>query len=122
MLVQRTSQTWKHLVHVLQPGEEAALYISIAFNFDELTENDFIEKADDCPYKFLPKPEIMEKYKEYKMIVNVAYKDMYQNQFNQKLVLSVNPYISCAVEKKEAKYSCDLNLIEAMPPEKVIKS
>lgn len=120
MLVQRTQYTWNHLVHVLQPGEEAALYLAIAFNFEEITENDFLEMDDDYRLKFVVKPKTLQKYESYNIIIHVTYQDMYQNQFQQELKLSVNPHVRLIENKKEANYSCDVNLIEVTPPKKVV--
>ena len=121
MPVQRDLHTWNHLVDVLQPGEEAALYMAIAFNFEEIEENDFLEMDDDFPHKFTVKTEVMQKYKNYKMLLHVNYQDLYQNHFYQRLVLSVNMYVSESGNKREAEHGCDVNLIEVTPPKKIVR-
>ena len=105
-------------VNLLQPGEEAAFPIRVYFNFDPISEEDFIETGEGSLFKYDVKPSIMQKYKNFNIVMHVKYYDMYQNQYYQKITLSSNMYIG-GENGKQIRHLCDLNLKEITFPMKI---
>ena len=115
ILMQRNETTSNNAINLLQPGEEGAFPIYIWFNFDPISEND-IEEIDGWGKTI--KPTVLNKYKGYDINLTVKYKDLFHNQFFQKIVLSVQ--IGATISKEGlASYSADVFLKEKTAPKKV---
>lgn len=120
ILMQRNADTSNRSVNLLQPGEEAAFPIRIFFNFDKITEDDFIDLGEHGPSRYTVKHEVMQKYKNFDIVVHVKYHDMFKNTYYQKVTLSSNMYTSEKVDEKQAEHSCDINLKEITTPVKIL--
>lgn len=108
------------LTNSLAPGDEAAFTIHINFNFDPITKDAFIDTGESGPYRFMIKENIMKKYKDFNIVIDVKYKDMFQNEYRQRITLATNMYIITENnEEKIAHHKCDLNVREITAPEKV---
>lgn len=120
ILPQRTPETLNNAVNLLQPGEEAAIPVSIWFNFDPITE-DGIETWEDSPSgRYHIKHTVLSKYKNFHINITVRYCDMYQNEYSQIIKLSSNMHASITQDGK-AEHLCDVNLNEATAPVKTGK-
>lgn len=118
ILMQKNADTSNHSVNLLQPGEEAAFPIYIWFNFDEITEDDFLNDPSGLTKYFL-KTEVQQKYKNFDIIIHVKYHDMFMNTYHQKITLSSNMYIRRTTDSKQAEHLCDINLKEITIPRKM---
>lgn len=121
ILMQRNSDTSNRFVNLLQPGEEAALPIYIYFNFDPIREENFIELDESDLFKYTLKHEVMQKYKNFHIVIHVKYYDMYQNQYYQKITLSSNMRVEGKINEKQANHLCDINLKDVTTPIKIEK-
>lgn len=119
ILMQQNADTSNRAVNLLQPGEEAAFLIHVFFNFDKITEDDFIDIGEHGPFRYAVKPEVMQKYKNFDIVIHVKYHDMYMNTYYQKITLSSNMHVSGKMDEKQAEHSCDINLKEITIPIKI---
>ena len=117
ILVQKNADISNHSVNLLQPGEEAAFPICIYFNFDEITEDDFLNDPSGLTKYFL-KTEVQQKYKNFDIVIHVKCHDMFMNTYHQKITLSSNMYIRRTTDSKQAEHLCDINLKEITIPSK----
>lgn len=117
VFMQRNEDTSNRSVTSLQPGDEAAFSIHINFNFDPIEDTAFIRYGEG-KNEYSIKEEVMRKYKNFNIIIHMFYRDMFQNKYYQKIVLSSNMYIVGEGEQK-ARHACDLNLKEITYPTKV---
>ena len=122
ILMQQNAEISNCYVNLLQVGEEAALPIYIYFNFDPIEEKDFIDLGEQEPFRFVIKPEIVGKYKNFEMVIHIKYSDMYQNQYSQKVTLYSNMHVSYDSDNKKGEHLCDINLKEITIPQKVKKN
>lgn len=115
IIMQKNSHTSNHSVNLLQPGEEAVLPIYIYFNFDPITQDDIIDTGEEDFSRFIVKPEIMEKYKNFIIKIHIKYYDMFQNKYSQTVTLFSNMYIDNITENG-ATHLCDILLKEITHP------
>ena len=120
-LMQRNADAMNRMANLLQPGEEAAFPIHIYFNFDPIKEEDIVDMGVQeegfLPYSI--KPEVMHKYKNFSIGINIKYSDMYQNQYFQKVSLKSSMYVSIDKNEKKAQHKCDIHLEQITAPERV---
>lgn len=116
ILIRRNADTSNRAVNLLQPGEEAAFPIHVFFNFDKITEDDFIDTGEPEPFRYAVKLEVMQKYKNFDIVIHVKYHDMYMNTYYQKITLSSNMHVSGKIGEKQADHLCDINLKEITIP------
>ena len=121
ILIQRDSDTSNRAVNLLQPGEEAAFPIHIFFNFDKITENDFIDFGEEGLFRYTVKHEVMQKYKNFNIVIHMKYHDMFNNTYYQKITLSSNMHVGGKFNEKKAEHMCDVNLKEITTPVKIAK-
>jgi len=119
IFMQRNADTSNRSVNLLQPGEEAAFPIYIVFNFDKITEDDFIDMGEDGPFRYTVKHEVMQKYKNFDIVIHIKYHDMFENTYYQKVTLSSNMHVGGRMDKKQAEHLCDINLKEITTPVKL---
>lgn len=119
ILMQRNADTSNRSVNLLQPGEEAAFPIHIYFNFDKITEDDFIDFGEPELFRYTVKHEVMQKYKNFDIVIHVKYHDMFKNVYYQKITLSSNMHVGGKMDKKQADHLCDINLKEITSPVKI---
>ena len=89
LFLQRTPQTVNAHVNSLQPGEESAVLLCVDFNFDSIPDEDVTSRFEEILGRniFELSPNVCDKYKNYKLIIHIQYHDMYENVFEQKVVL-----------------------------------
>lgn len=121
ILMQCNSDTSNRSVNLLQPGEEAALPIHIFFNFDKITEDNFIDLGKDGLFRYTIKHEVMQKYKNFNIVIHMKYHDMFNNTYYQKITLSSNMHVGGKISEKQAEHKCDVNLKEITTPVKITK-
>lgn len=119
ILMQRNADTSNLSVNLLQPGEEAAFPIYIFFNFDKITEDDFLDLGESEMPRYTVKHEVMQKYKNFDIVIHIKYHDLFMNTFYQKIILSSNIYVSEKMNERQADYRCDINLKEITTPVKL---
>lgn len=122
IIMQRNADTSNRSVNLLQPGEEAAFPIHIYFNFDTIRDEDFIDLGGSSLLRYHVKEEVMQKYKNFHIVIHVKYYDMYQNQYYQKITLSSNMHVGGKIDEKQANHLCDINLKEITTPVKTKES
>lgn len=118
ILMQRTPETMNNAVSLLQPGEEAAFPIVVYFNFDPVKSEDIIRDDNSTLFRYTVKHSVMTKYKNFDIVITVKYKDMYENEFRQKIILSSNMHMEISKDGKKATHLCDINLKETTLPVK----
>lgn len=119
ILMQRNADTSNRSVNLLQPGEEAAFPIYIFFNFDKITEADFLDLGKFEMFRYTVKHEVMQKYKNFNIVIHIKYNDLFMNTYYQKIILSSNMHIGGKMDEKQADYLCDINLKEITTPVKI---
>lgn len=119
IIMEQNSDISNHYVDLLQVGEEAALPIYIWFNFDAIREEDIIDTGQMGINRYIIKHEVMTKYKNFDIVIHIKYYDMYQNQYNQKIVLSSSMYISSSIGEKQHSHMCDIYLKEVGIPKNI---
>lgn len=119
ILMQRNADTSNRAVNLLQPGEEAAFPIHIFFNFDKIAEDDFIDLGEAAPFRYAIKHEVMQKYKNFDIVIHMKYYDMFKNTYYQKITLSSNMHIRGKIDEKQADHLCEINLKEITVPVKI---
>ena len=119
ILMQQNADTSNRSVNLLQPGEEAAFPIHIFFNFDKITEDDIIDLGEDEPFRYTVKQTIMQKYKNFDIVIHMKYHDMFNNTYYQKIILSSNMHVGGKIDEKHVDHLCDINLKEITTPIKV---
>lgn len=119
ILMQRNTDTSNRLVNILQPGEEAAFPIYIYFNFDKITEDDFLDLGESEMSRYIVKHEVMHKYKNFDIVLHIKYQDLFMNTYYQKITLSSNIRVGGKMDEKQADYLCDINLKEITTPVKI---
>lgn len=119
ILMQRNVDTSNRIVNLLEPGEEAAYPIHIFFNFDKITEDDFIDLGGSTLSRYTVKAEVMQKYKNFDIVIHIKYHDLFMNTYYQKIVLSSSIYIGGNMNEKQADYRCGMYLKEKTAPIKV---
>lgn len=119
ILMQRNADTSNRSVNLLQPGEEAAFPIYIYFNFDKIKEADFIDLGESEMFRYTVKNEVMQKYKNFDIVIHIKYHDLFMNTYYQKITLSSNMHVGGKIDEKQADYLCDINLKEITTPIKV---
>ena len=119
ILMQRNADTSNCLVNILQPGEEAAFPIYIYFNFDKITEDDFLDLGESEMSRYIVKHEVMHKYKNFDIVLHIKYQDLFMNTYYQKITLSSNIHVGGKMDEKQANYLCDINLKEITTPVKI---
>lgn len=117
IFMQSTPDIMNNTVNLLQPGEEAALPILIYFNFDPVKDEDIEKHEERELLQYEVKSSIMNKYKNFDIVITVKYCDMFQNMFIQKIILSSNMYMERTSEGKTS-HLCELNLKEITLPVK----
>lgn len=100
----------------LLSGYEAAFPIRISGDFDPIREEDFIDTGEDGMYHFRLKEETMLKYKSFDIAINMRYKDMYHNQYCQKISLFALMSIGARPNEKCAEHICTISLKEVTNP------
>lgn len=119
ILMQRNADTSNRLVNLLQLGEEAAFPIYIYFNFDKITEDDFLDLGESEMSRYIVKYEVMQKYKNFDIVIHIKYYDLFMNTYYQKIILSSNMYVGGKMDEKQADYLCDIKLKEITMPVKL---
>lgn len=117
----KNAYTSNHSVNLLQPNDEAALPIYIWFNFDRIEESDIEEYKDGDMAVRHVKQAIMNKYKDFNIILHMEYKDMFMNQYYQKITLTSTMSISYKTDIREAEHNCNLYLKEITNPKLISK-
>lgn len=79
IFIQSTPETMNNAVWVLQSGEEAAFPILIYFNFDSINPDDIIKDKTFSKMSYSIKPSVMEKYKNFDIVITVKYRDLFEN-------------------------------------------
>lgn len=89
LLLQRTAQTANARVNSLQPGEESAILLCVDFNFDSISDEDVTSEFNEIlgMTMYDIAPNVRNKYKNYHLTINIRYHDMYENIFEQKVIL-----------------------------------
>ncbi len=118
VLMQKTIDSMNNAVKLLQPGEEAALPIIIYFNFDPISDEDIIKLEGDTPFPYTVKESVIRKYKNFDINITVKYRDMFQNEFHQKVTLSSNMGINFSTDKT-VRHTCEIYLKEIGLPIRV---
>lgn len=95
--VQRGSDNENSSINTLIPNEEAVIILSVRFNFDAIPDEavtKYYEEEFDMVFPEIS-PEYMNKYKKHDFVIRVTYRDMYQNLFEQRIILyfEVKPII-----------------------------
>ena len=121
ILMQNNTNIENNFVSILQPGEEAAFPIQIFFNFDNISEEDFIDYGGSGIFRYGVRPEVSRKYKNFNIIIHVYYYDMFKNQYAQVINLTSQMSVSGKFEEKKAEHSCDIYLKEITTPKKIEK-
>ena len=116
ILRQTTSQVLNDSVNLLRPGEEAALGIQIFFNFDPINSDDM---EDLEGWGRVVKSSVLGKYKNFKIGITVKYRDMYQNEFNQKITLKSSMGAKYNKDSDHAEHTCELHVDEITNPTRV---
>lgn len=117
IFMQSNADTSNRSVRTLQPGEEAAVAIIIHFNFDPITEDAFIlDTCEDSLCQFTIKPELLRKYKNFDIVIHTKYRDMFQNEYNQKVILTTQMQITGKFDEKKAQHVCDMYVKEIIAP------
>ena len=119
ILMQRNADSSNRSVNTLQPGEEAAFPIHIFFNFDKITEDDFLDLGESEMGRYVVKNEVRQKYKNFNIVIHVKYHDLFMNTYYQKITLSSQISVDENWEEKKADYLCGINLKEITTPVKV---
>lgn len=119
IILQRDLNDSVEFVNLLQSGEEAAIEIMIDLNFDKINEDDFIDTGLTDFRKYVVKNEVLRKYKDFDIVINVTYNDMYQNKYYQKVTLSSSIYASGKINEKQAEFACDMRLKDVTRPMKI---
>lgn len=116
VLLTRNTQTVSRATNLLQAGEEGAFPIYIWFNFDPITQDDFevIEGFGET-LKF----SLLKKYKSYDIKIYIKYSDLYQNQYQQTIIIGVSIGSEYNTKDKTGTFVADLNLKETTIPEKI---
>lgn len=118
VLLQRTEESARNTIHLLQAGEEGALPIMIWFNFDPVQDKEIIDFGEDKPFRYGVSPSIMNKYRNFDISIKIKYCDMFQTQYMQKVLLQANMYMSIGKEKT-AEHKCDVILRDLSVPTKI---
>lgn len=108
VLMQENTHKSNCSVNLLQPGEEAALPIYIYFNFDKITENDFIDLGEDKIPRYIIKHKVLQKYKSFDIVIHIKYHDIFANTYYNKITLTSNICVSEKTNEKQADYFCDI--------------
>lgn len=120
IFMQQNEDVSNRRVNHLAPGDEAAFPIYFYFNFDKISANDFFDYDEDTKMRgYGVKYEIMQKYKNFDVVIHMKYYDMFNNQYYQKITLSSNMYISEKPGEKKAEHKCDIYLKEITAPVKM---
>lgn len=119
IIIQNNADISNRWVSILQPNEEAAFPLHFHFNFDKIADEDFDNYGETEMPKYFVKSDVMQKYKNFDITIHVKYKDLFQNQYYQKIILSSNMYVCGGSEKKQAEHRCDINLKEITNPIKI---
>ena len=116
ILMQRNADISNRSVNLLQPGEEAAFPIYIYFNFDKITEDDFLDLGESEMFRYTVKGDVLQKYKNFDIVIHIKYHDLFMNTYYQKITLSSNMHVGGKMEEKQAEYLCDINLNKITSP------
>ncbi len=118
LFLQRTPQTAYTSVNSLQPGEESAILFFIDFNFDSIPDEDVTTEDILGTQTYGLSLDAMNKYKNYKISINIKYHDIYENVFLQKVILQSE--IHGLIDKDgHAKYVGGYRLDEKTIPKKI---
>ncbi len=115
--MQRTPDTINNAVNLLQPGDEGAFHLLIYFNFDSIDDEDIEKHEDEGMGQYNAKHSVMTKYKNFDIAITIKYRDMYQNEFSQKIILSSQMHMQITKDGK-ASHLCDIYLKETTVPVK----
>lgn len=119
ILLSRSNETLNRQTNLLQPSEEAALPYSIWFNFDPIREDDLEDTKDSNGESMLAvKYHVMQKYKNFHIRIHVSYKDIYENRFEQEIILKSNLYVSVDNSLKKAEHRVEMYLEGITSPKK----
>ena len=81
LFLTRTPQTAYTHVDSLRPGEESAILLCVDFNFDNIPDES-VTCYEECGRKMYNLAiDALNKYKNYKMVINIKYHDMYENLY-----------------------------------------
>ena len=117
-----TPEILNNSVSHLLPGDEALIGISFFFNFDPIREEDFIplnKEEDPLGFNYAVKPEIINKYKNFDVILNIEYSDLYGNWFKQTVILRSNMFITVDKNHKTAEHKCEIYLKKTVLPSRM---
>ena len=64
---------------------------------------------------------MMQKYKNFNIVIHMKYHDMFNNTYYQKITLSSNMHVGGKFNEKKAEHMCDVNLKEITTPVKIAK-
>ena len=118
LFLQRTPQTAYTHVNSLQPGEESAILLCVDFNFDNIPDEDVTSEDILGKQTYGLSLDAMNKYKNYKMTINIKYHDMYENIYLQKVILQSE--IHGLIDKDgHAKYVGGYRLDEKTIPKRI---
>lgn len=104
-------------VSCINPGDEVSASLNLRLNFDKIEPQDIIYDSNSPgPIKYFLKPEVVGKYKGFEMNLKFTYHDILHNQYEQKIKMKVNVWVNVSQEKFEAKYGCELYLVNIEKP------
>lgn len=104
-----------HEVDSLQSGEEGLISFCIDACLDPIDKENIIEES---PGNYSLKTCVEEKYKDFDIIINISYEDMYHNKFSQKITLHTEVEIILSVDYGTAEYAYRFSLKDVTPPTK----
>ena len=113
-----TSQMLNKYATLLQPGEEGTFTIYINQNFDLIRKENVISyKEADGRTEYTITQEESEKYKSFRILVTVMYRDMYENEYSQKICFGTHNYFQCSADG--GKYGSQMRVEYITEPKKV---
>ena len=107
------------IIYIKNIGLGAACPIYMYFNFDKITEDDFLDLGESEMSRYIVKHEVMHKYKNFDIVLHIKYQDLFMNTYYQKITLSSNIHVGGKMDEKQANYLCDINLKEITTPVKI---
>lgn len=117
VLLESNYKTLQRRTDVLQIGEEAAIPISVFFNFDPIDPSKIEIETDFNGKEFtIVNYETLVKYKNFDLVLDVKYSDIYKNEYQQRIVLQYSFSVNTNEEKMEAYHIGNVILAEKNPP------
>ncbi len=69
--------------------------------------------------RYTVKHEVVQKYKNFDIVIHIKYQDLFMNTYYQKIILLSNIYVGGKTDEKQVDYLCDINLKEITKPVKI---